>query len=542
MRDDGKSDNGATISSEADLDSIIDSGAVEGGTLRLFCTKPDTLNPVLTQNSYVQECLGLVFESLVKLDKNYSPVPVLSDEWEVSSDGLVWTFSIRDGVYWHDGYPLTSDDVEFTANTILSLKANSIYKSNFHNVAAFSAIGRNSFKIILKKSNSFTPELMTFPIIPKHIYEGKDFGEDFKELIPVGTGPYKILDYDPEKSLRLVQNNRWINTLKKEETQRNFPYIEQIDIKIYKDAREAINAFQTRDIDVIQLRDEEYNKYSGRADLVMRKYPGRDMDFIAFNVSSQILKDNSIRQAITLGIDKDKIANEIYSNQVTTANLPVIPGTWIYNRDETYHVFNPLLARDILEQNGWVKNNNFYSKKINRTEVNLELELLVNQENSSRINVAHNIKSQLEDIGIKINVKTVKWDEEFDIINSRKFDMALLGGSVQSIPDISSLYSSSYIPPYSYSNKKSLYNVAGYDNNDVSNYIKKIFLEPKENIKKALFFNMGEIIKEDPPYIVLYFYNNAMLYNKGIRGNLDPYFWDKFNNIAEWYITPGSSK
>ena len=154
-------------------DDVIDTGPVKGGALKLYATTPDTLNPILTNNMYVREYCGFIYESLAVIDKNQKAVPVLAKSWETSYDGLTWTFHIKENIFWHDNMPFSAEDVEFTLNAIIT-SPNSSYKANVNNVTTFSAVDAKTFRIVLKNPNSFTAELMTFPILPKHYFVGQD--------------------------------------------------------------------------------------------------------------------------------------------------------------------------------------------------------------------------------------------------------------------------------------------------------------------------------------------------------------------------------
>lgn len=146
-------------------DDILDIGPVKGGNLNLFTTTPDTFNPLLTKNKYVNDFLGLIYEGLVKLDEKQMPAPVLSESWSISADGLIWNFKIREGINWSDGNTFTAEDVAFTVKSLLESKTDSVYSILLQNIAAYSAVDDYDFKLVLKKPNSFTAEMMTFPII-----------------------------------------------------------------------------------------------------------------------------------------------------------------------------------------------------------------------------------------------------------------------------------------------------------------------------------------------------------------------------------------
>jgi len=142
--------------------------------------------------------------------------------------------------------------------------------------------------------------------------------------------------------------------------------------------------------------------------------------------------------------------------------------------------------------------------------------------------VAEEIKDQLKEAGIVLNIKSVTWEDELNKVKSGKFDMAFIGCTVPSIPDISFLYSSAEIGTG--------INIAGYENESVDNYLSQILRETDSSRKKAYFFNMKEAINEDMPYLGLYFFYDAAIYNKRIRGEFSPCIWDKYDNFTKWYI------
>lgn len=509
-------------------DDVMDKGPVRGGTINLFSTAPDTLNPILTQNAYVQDFSGFIFESLVKLDKNQTPQPQLADKWEVSSDGLTWTFHIRGDVLWHDNMPLTAEDIEFTVSTILNSNINSVYKRNVQNFTTFAAIDRSNFRVILKKPDSFTAELMTFPIIPKHYFLGEDMSKTPRNMKPLGTGPYKFVSYTEGSSIILNTNDSWWQSKDNEKGQPVLPYIGEINVKIFDKGKDSINAFQNRDTDITYIEAADCGKYTGRSDLIIKKYPGRKFEFVTFNLSKPALTDKAVRQAIAFTLNKSRIVNDLLPGAAIAADLPLIPGTWLYDSNIVSYTASPAKAKEILAQDGWKDSNGTLYKNINGIYAQLNLEMLINDDNGIREKVAEEIKQQLAEIGINLQIKKISWDEEFRLINTRKFDMALLGWSIASTPDVSFAYSTPEIATGR--------NVSGYSNPQVDILLQQLLSENDSSRKKMLFQSLRTIINDDVPYIGLYFYNNALLFNKRVRGDMNPYVWDKYNDITKWYI------
>ncbi|MCX7922964.1 MAG: peptide ABC transporter substrate-binding protein [Clostridia bacterium] len=513
-----------------DNDDIMDMGPVKGGTVNLFTTNPDTLNPVLSNNIYVQDFCKLIFEGLVKLDENQKPIPKLADRWDISTDGLTWTFHLRDNVFWHNKMPFTAEDVEFTMATIINAKSNSIYKKNLDNITTFGAIDRSNFRIVLKRPYSFTAELMSFPIIPKHYYVNEDVFklDSQRNITPVGTGPYKFLSRSDKDGIKLTTSDNWWGLRAADEKMNDAPYIAEVNVKVYPTANDGINAFQARDVDIVPISNDDYLKYAGRSDLSIRKYASKKYEYIAFNLSNAILSDKIVRQAVAYAVNKSELVDDLLPGEAVITDLPVIPDTWLYDTNVISYTPSASKARELLLANGWKEQKDTTYKNIKGINVPLKFELLVNEDNQVRIKVAEAIKKQLEEAGVKLEIKKMGWDELFKRVRSRKFDMVFMGNTVTSIPDISFAYSSAEIATG--------FNVSGYKNPSVDSYLQQILVENDTTRKKALFINMKNIITDEVPYIGLYFYNDAVLYNKKIKGELKPYIWDRYHDITQWYI------
>jgi peptide/nickel transport system substrate-binding protein len=505
---------------------IMDKGPVRGGSLRIFSTAPDTLNPILTNNLYVKDFSEMIFESLIKLDKGQRPIPVLVDKWEVSQDGLSWIFYLRNDVVWQDGTPFTAEDVEFTLKNIEDPKVNTLYKKNIEDISAFTAVNKNTIKIILKKPNSFLAELMTFPIISKRYFNGESIATSKKNETPMGTGPYKFLSSDGKNLIKLKLNENWWRAADKKD--KLLPYISGIDIVLNRSSKDAINDFQDERIDLTYLKNRDFSKFNGRNDVYLKKFPSNNYEYISLNLNNTVLSDKIVRQAMAYAIDKVKLIDKIIPGEAIAADLPVIPDTWLYESNALSYTASVKNAKDLLVQNGWKEDltTGTMYKMVGGVYRKLELELLVNEDNDVRFRVAEMIASQLEACGIKIAVKKMKWEDELKI-NNKTYDMALLGLSIPDYSDIS----------YAFSSDSHVFNTSGYKNPEVDGYLKQIKSENDDAKKKSMFFNMRSIISDEMPYIGLYFYNHAVLFNKRVRGDLSSYQWSKYNDITKWYIT-----
>lgn len=506
------------------LTDILDSGPVKGKTLTLFCTEPDTLNPVMTKNTHILELSEFIYEGLTKLDVNQKAVPVLADKWEISENNMIWTFYIRKNVFWHDGVSLTAEDVEYTVEYIKSRNDKSNYSNNIQNISAFAAIDRNTFRIVLKKPNSFSAEIMTFPILPKHSFSNNVLDKNAKDMKPVGTGPFMFESFVYGEKISLTENDNWWNRNCNIENNLTLPLISNINYKVYDNINDAMPAFQAGEIDVIYTDTRQFNDYSERSDLTVKEYTSNNYNFLAFNLSKTIFEYREIRLAIAYAIDKSEMIRELSQGRYTLSDIPLSPLAWLNVENNSAYSADKYRAEQILIENGW------------KMDTPLSFEILVNSENKTRIKAAENICKQLSEIGIKAMINELKWEELLKRVKSKKFDMVLLGCKTVPIPDISFLYSSSYLQYNLNEDIENCFNLAGYCNVKVDEYIEKIFNEVDNQKKKAYFINMVNLINEDMPYIGLFFTNNAIMYHKSLRGNINPYIWNKYNDITQWYI------
>lgn len=512
---------------------ILDKGPVKGGTLNLFMTEPDTLNPILTNNIYVYDLLSFIYEGLVRLDEKQRPEPSLSDKWTVSDDGLVWTFHIRDGMLWHDGAPFTAEDAEFTVEAILNSNVVSVYKKQLQNVATFAAIDSNNFKIVLRKPNSFTAEMMTFPIIPKHQFEQTNITESSKNFTPVGTGPYKFTSSDNIK-VTVNSNSSWWFLKTQGGKASDMMYIDEINFRKYNSPEDAVSAFQIGDIDYECINSGDFSKYNGRTDIIIKKYISANFEFLSFNMYNPVFNDPSVRKAVNASINRKDIIADILHGDAIEADIPILPDSWLLEGSDNNR--STLNTKDILIAGGWKETDSGFYKVINGVKKTLDIEILVNDNNNSRIRAAEKICEQLRMFKINATYTKIPWTELISRIDSKKYDMALMGCLTTQVPDLSFLYSNSYLPSFLSIQGNTGRNISGYYNSIVSGYIEKIFRENDSNVKKAMFINMKQIIEDDTPYIGLYFPENAVIYRKNVRGFINPYTWNRYYDVTKWYL------
>lgn len=537
-----------------------ESKPVSGGSMVIPMVNRDILNPIVTSSKDVIDICGLIFEGLIIHDDELKPAPALAETWSVSDDGKAWTFNLRKGVKWHDGTDFTVDDVVFTINALRSGVYDSYYVQNLNRIdciQSISAKGNYTLCIQLSHPVSCFLDAMIFPIIPKHIYEGKieikktnerkrkrnentenndEYEEEEQEgeqiiqyisednLIPIGTGPYKIDSdtYSTDGDFALVRNeNYWDQK----------PYMERIEVKLYKDSTEVINAFQMREIDVLNT-NVVFAKTYAQDGINLYKYLTQNYEFLAINHKNPILSDVQVRKALAYGIDRNSIIKEIYLNNAEAVDVPIPSNSWLY--DGIFRIYDCDVdkAVKILEEAGWhdTDGDGIRDKIINGKKQDMIFKLVTNNENDLRKDVAQDIKRQLceaeNELGIEIDIELVQWEElKEEIIPDKDFDMLLIGCNLPVMPDLEFLFAS-------YSTD----NFINYSSTELDTIILKAKQAYKEVNIKSAYQDLQAYFVEQLPVISLYFPTSSLLVSDRIRGNICPRELDIYRDIQNWYI------
>jgi len=256
---------------------------------------------------------------------------------------------------------------------------------------------------------------LTFPIISSSYYANEDFQNSSK--IPMGTGMYKIASIDNDNIL-IIRNDRW------SKIKTNSPKTQSITLIKYGAIGEAFNSFKLGNVDIVNTYKTNYTDYVGTIGYNKREFVGRDYDFLSFNCNDSILSDVHVRRAINYAINKDAIVSSVLGNTKVVSNSPLDYGSYLYN-EEGKITFNQDLARKELEDGGWYNTNGRWQKNIGGYVRRLNVSVIVNKNNPERVNVANNIKGQLADIGITINVVQVDDEKYWAYLNNKNYQIIL---------------------------------------------------------------------------------------------------------------------
>lgn len=476
--------------------------------IRLGMAQCDTLNPLLTTNKNVQDITKLVYEPLVDISSDYKAIPALATEW-AKQDATTYIIKLRENVKWSNGERFTSADVQFTYD---KLKENSsIYSSNLTHVTMLEIVDDYTVKMYLDQEVPFFEYYLTFPILSKTFYDTQDYYNT--GIVPVGTGKYKV-DSVQENYITLTKNTNWWDR----DTELS---IEKINVNVYDSVGELYNAFKLGNVDLVSTSNTNIQEYIGTIGYSTKEIKGREHDFIVLNTQNELLANQEVRKAISYSIDKNNIVSNVFQNKYYTSSFPLDYGSWVYQEQDASSGYNPEQANQLLSENGWSYRSGTWQKTINRRTRRIELNLIVKASNSTQISVAENIKTQLANQGIIINIQQYS-DEQYNIaIQNKSYDMILCSMNLSPDPDMSLFFGEG--------------NLANYTNEEVTNLMNEVKNTTDEETIKNDYARLAEIYKTDIPYISLYTNKYTIAYNTELVGKMNSNWFNPFSGIETWY-------
>lgn len=537
-----------------EVEENIDENPVNGGQVILPLTKFNTLNPIMIENSSYYYFSKLIFESLFDFDKNLNITNQLAESYNIKDDGRVIEIKLKDGIYWHDGEEFNAEDVAFTINTIKYANTDSTYNDMFKNaIGSFSPsdlrrimdiviIDERNIVISFDRSFSNNLEVLTFPIIPSHIFTNgneKNIGFikalETNEYTPIGTGPYKFESYEKMKQIKLVANENYRN---------GKPYIDEIIGRVLDSEEDILTAFETGQINMATTIGVDWEKHSQNKRIRAYEFISSNYEFIGFNFGNELFSGENgqgLRRAIAYGIDRQKIIENLYLGHATQTDVPIHPDSWLISEDAVTYGYNLDLAKKELSDLN-LKDTNDDGILEDASGEAITLNLLTNTYNPIRNKTAEMIKEDLKNIGIGVNVFPEnnkednitkekiqeQWGEVNEILATGEYDIALLGWQLSVIPDLSFIFHSSQIPYNT--------NFIKYQNENMDKLLQDSFLTGNREEKINNYADLQKYIVFDLPYFSLFFKNKALLVDSKIEGELEPTFFNPYSGIENCYI------
>lgn len=348
------------------------------------------INPAMDEHGEINI---LIFNGLTGHDGDNQVVPALAENWEFDADTCTYTFHLVEDAKWHDGEPVTADDVKFTIEAIMNPDNGSENAPNYEDVQEITVIDEHTVAFKLAAPNVAFLDYMTMAVLPKHLLEGEDMQTSDFFRNPVGTGPYKLESWDEGQAITLTKNEEYF---------KGEPNIDKIVFKIVPDDNAKALQLKSGELDMALLtpkdaatfaEDEAYTCY----DMKTSDYRG-----ILFNFWNEYWTENrDIIPAICYGIDREAIIDAVLLGQGMTAYGPLQRN--IYNNEDVEHYdYNPEKAKAVLEEAGCVMGEDgFYY----RNDEKVGFVISVGAGDQVRVDIAQIAAQQLQQIGLDVTVE-----------------------------------------------------------------------------------------------------------------------------------------
>ncbi|MCX5701617.1 MAG: ABC transporter substrate-binding protein [Candidatus Omnitrophica bacterium] len=362
--------------------------------------KPTIINPLFTTSSVSMSLLDLIFNRLVRIGSKGEIEPDLAESWDISSDGLVYTFYLRKGVRFHDGVECTADDVKFTYESVINPKNNSPFNSLFESVNDFKVIDKYTFQIILKKPSSPFIYRLVREITPKHILEGADLRNCNFNFHPIGTGPFRFKEWGKDNQIILEYNPGYYE---------GRPYLDRIIVKVYPDSRDLWTGLMRGEVDYATfIEREDYEVIRDDPAFKAYAFPVDIYYALFYNLDDPLLTDKRIREAIAYGIDRKALIEKVAYGYGMECVGPFYPKSLGFNPEVLPFEYNPQKSLELLREAGWKDKDN--DGILEKRGEELELRVLVDTRSEIYQRIIMAIRQQLQQIGIK--VKVILYDNE----------------------------------------------------------------------------------------------------------------------------------
>ena len=496
IADDFTVDEGEKATTQKIVDNSINVGMTEF----------DTFNPLLTKSQSVKEVLQLIYEPLFEIDAAMHVVPVLASSYSVSPDGLTYNITMKKDVVWHDGKTLDAYDAAYTMKHILA--GNTQYSENLNDVADYRAVSNDTLRIVLKHAVPQFTALLSFPIVK---YQTPMDGK--KDYFPVGTGAFEYkgkVDIDEYilSAFGLYHNGR--------------AKLDNIYIREAPDVERYRSMFEVSETDMISGKMLDLMTYMPKGKSRMNDFISNYVTYVGFNLKNKLLAENNTRTGLSNLIDKAGIVNSVLYSRGVATDVLVNPYSWLYYDLNTEFGAEREKAMQFFGNDGWGEDEDGYLKRtVNGKSEFLRLVMLVDEDNDIEYRIALRIKEDLEKGGVKV-VLDEQSHEMYNIkLQQGNYDVFISSCNLGTNHDVSKLVG---LPYFSYSN------------NDVNMLISQLGMTSEDETVMDIYKQLGEILKNDAPFVPLYYAKESVLVSAKIKNGTAPSLSGTFRVSNMWSV------
>jgi len=494
------------------------------------------LNPLLDYyNSVDRDVDRLIFSGLVRFDDLGIAQPDLAESWGISQDGLVYNFSIRPQATWHDGAPVTSEDVSFTAELLrdATIPVPEDIRTLWEQVEV-NVLDDKTMQFRLPEPFAPFLDYLTFGVLPRHLLDSipsADLLDAEFNLKPMGSGPFR---FDT-----LLSENGQVNGVVLTAFDGYYgsrPFIDQVIFRYYPDSQAALSAYQqgevlgisqvTADVLPQALKEQQLSLYTGRIPQLTLIYLNLDDPQLPF------FQDASLRRALLMGLNRQWMADQVLGGQAILADGPIFPATWAYFDGIEHLSYDPEAALNAIKTAGYVlatEGSNVRSKD----GVALSFEL-VYPGDATHTAMFEAIRRDWARLGVEVNPNPVSYEELIqDHLEPRAYQAALVELNLARSPDPD---------PYPFWDQAQVtggQNYANWNDRQASEYLESARVSVDIGERTKAYRNFQVRFTQEMPALPLFYPVYSYAVNSQVQGVrmgplLEPS--DRFATLPTWYF------
>ena len=473
------------------LPPVDDDTPLDGGTLyRRLDTDVVGLNPVIAASRYDRYVDAYLFTPLVQIDRNLQPAAALAKDWDISDDGLRYTFKLNEKATFSDGQPVRASDVVFTLRKVMDPATEAIQIAGafeYLDLSKTRAVDDRTVEVAFRQP--LASQLIRFNdilILPEHVYGKGNFRTDFNTSNVVGSGAYKLVRRLPNREIVMERREDYWDVK---------PHIKTVVFKVINDHGTAWNAIKHGDIDETLVTSDtwvrEQNNPALKKTLDFQRFYSLNYNYIAWNNRHPLFKDKSIRRALAMCVPVEAIVKDLYHGTARAMTGHFTPDEWAYNPQVPVIRYNPDEARRLFAAAGWTDTNK--DGVLDKGGKPFKFDLIIMAGNPVTKQLGQMVQSELKGVGIDVELLLIDGATAIQRLVEGNYEAMYGGWDLDPDPDPYALFHSSQVPPNGQ-------NFVGYSNPEADRLIDAGRRELDQGKRKEIYHQLHAVLAEDQPY------------------------------------------
>ncbi len=451
--------------------------------------EPRTLNPILATTDPENVVLALVVRNLLEYDENLKLVPGLAERFEVSPDLRTFTLTLRDGLRWEDGSPVTSEDVAATIRLLVDPKTPALSrKSYWDGFERVEVLDRRTARVVFREAYAERDLAFVLPILPAADFVGRDVNTNPRNRNPLANGPYRLARWDAGRTLELVLNTQYDGPR---------PEPERVVFRVVPENASAYQALLSGELHEMRVSYEQKTRLDADAGAAARSLVFDDLGYtyVAWRNDFPIFSSPKVRRALTMLIDRETIARTLYGGLATPASGPIPPGLWPYDPSIAPWPFDPKQAEGLLDEAGFRRGTDGIRRRDGKP---FAFTLLLGTGSELQRQIVEVIQQSFRKAGIEMTVRPMEWAAFTAKVDEGDYEAAILAYSLDPNPDLAVYWHSSQKAPKGW-------NSAGYSNPAADALMDRLRTTFDRGEARKLYGQLLRILHEDEPVTFLHY-------------------------------------